>query len=83
MAANANGKRRKGFAKVSQSLQQQIQSMRSAAITAGGCDLSEPPLCGADDVVPRRLDRIRRLGNAVVPKIPEAIGRAIMQAEGF
>jgi hypothetical protein len=28
------------------------------------------------------VDRLRALGNAVVPQIPEIIGRAIMQAEG-
>ena len=33
------------------------------------------------DGVPRRVDRLRALGNAVVPQIPEMIGRAIMQAE--
>lgn len=32
--------------------------------------------------VPDRLDRIAACGNAVVPQIPEMIGRAILQAEG-
>ena len=30
--------------------------------------------------IPRRVDRLRALGNAVVPQIPEMIGRAIMGA---
>lgn len=30
--------------------------------------------------VPRRVDRLRSLGNAVVPQIPELIGRAILEA---
>ena len=33
--------------------------------------------------IPGRMDKIRALGNAVVPQIPEIIGRAIMQAEGL
>jgi len=36
---------------------------------------------GAADGLSRRMDRLRSLGNAVVPQIPEIIGRAIM--EGF
>jgi DNA (cytosine-5)-methyltransferase 1 len=33
--------------------------------------------------VPQRVDRLKGLGNAVVPQIPELIGRAIMEAEGM
>jgi DNA (cytosine-5)-methyltransferase 1 len=32
--------------------------------------------------VPDRVDRLKALGNAVVPQIPELIGRAILAAEG-
>jgi DNA (cytosine-5)-methyltransferase 1 len=31
--------------------------------------------------IPRRVDRLKCLGNAVVPQIPEIIGRAIMEIE--
>lgn len=41
----------------------------------------EPDVGRVADGVPSRVDRLRALGNAVVPQIPELIGRAIMEAE--
>ena len=42
---------------------------------------TEPGVVRVANGVPSRVDRIRGLGNAVVPQIPEIIGRAIIQAE--
>jgi DNA (cytosine-5)-methyltransferase 1 len=43
----------------------------------------EPDLGRVAYGVPNAMDRIKSLGNAVVPQIPEIIGRAILQAEGI
>lgn len=42
---------------------------------------SEPNLCRIVNGFPGGMDRLERLGNAVVPQIPEIIGKAIMYIE--
>ena len=41
----------------------------------------EPDVGRVANGVPSRVDRLKSLGNAVVPQIPELIGRAILSAE--
>ena len=47
-------------------------------------DGSGAPVLGrGENGIPNRMDRVHAIGNAVVPQIPELIGKAIMQAEGM
>jgi DNA (cytosine-5)-methyltransferase 1 len=43
--------------------------------------LPEPDVGRVANGVPRRVDRLKALGNAVVPQIPQMIGNAILEAE--
>ncbi len=50
-------------------------------VTEGTKWSPEPAVGRVANGVPNRVDRLRALGNAVVPQIPEIIGRAILEAE--
>jgi DNA (cytosine-5)-methyltransferase 1 len=41
----------------------------------------EPALLGVDDGLPGRMDRVKALGNAVVPRVPEILGLSILAVE--
>lgn len=56
------------------------ENVRRAADWARRSDLSASGLCRGSDGIPNRVDRTSALGNAVVPQIPELIGRAILEA---
>lgn len=55
------------------------QTWRAASYAV--CWATEPRVGGMAYGVPGRVDRLKQLGNAVVPQIPELIGRAIMEYE--
>jgi DNA (cytosine-5)-methyltransferase 1 len=40
---------------------------------------AEPDVCRVDDGTPDRKNRLKALGNSLVPQIPELIGRAILE----
>lgn len=57
------------------------EPLRGFARWSGRSSLPTSRFCRADDGVPQRVHRTERLGNAVVPVIPEIIGKAIMEHE--
>ena len=54
------------------------QFERGASQKTWAPELSPSPICRVDDGVSDRVDRLAALGNAVVPQIPELIGRALL-----
>jgi DNA (cytosine-5)-methyltransferase 1 len=59
------------------------EGAQRAAAVGRGWWRTEPDVGRVAHGVPARVDRLKGLGNAVVPQIPEIIGRAILAAEGL
>jgi DNA (cytosine-5)-methyltransferase 1 len=60
---------------------QVFRSLGSLHAGLAGFWETEPSVGRVADGIPGRVDRLKQLGNAVVPQIPELIGRAILAAE--
>jgi DNA (cytosine-5)-methyltransferase 1 len=58
----------------------QIRSERIANTTDGGWWAAEPDVGRVANGIPARVDRLRGLGNSVVPQVAEWIGRLIVEA---
>jgi DNA (cytosine-5)-methyltransferase 1 len=43
------------------------------------CNLYPSKLCRSGDGIPARVDRLRGLGNAVVPQVAELVGKMVLQ----
>ena len=56
------------------------KNVRRTEDLRGRSDLPPPLFCGTRDGIPNWVDRIGAIGNAVVPQIPEIIGRAILSS---
>ena len=67
----------RGFSKTANADSQPTERPATTWSQCGGW-LPEPNVGRVAHGVPARVDRLKGLGNAVVPQIPEIIGRAIM-----
>ena len=63
--------------KISQPLDKEVLSVRNS----DGQWKVEPDVRRVDDGVPDRMDRLKSLGNAVVPQVAEFIGRMIIELD--
>jgi len=81
--AHANGQRGRGGNAKRQDAETARQSSRGARNNARGMETwnLEPRICRVANGVPNRVDRLRGLGNAIVPQIAQRIGQVIKQCE--
>jgi DNA (cytosine-5)-methyltransferase 1 len=57
------------------------QFERGTAQKVWASELAPSAICGVDDGIPDRVERLAALGNAIVPQIAELLGHAILQSE--
>ena len=84
---NASDKAEAGEGEATQSIDGGFRGIGAAQPGMGGMVdglsfwMDEPAIGRVATGVPQRVDRLKGLGNAVIPQIPEMIGHAILEAE--
>ncbi|MCP4648005.1 MAG: DNA cytosine methyltransferase, partial [bacterium] len=83
--SNATSERQQGQGEFEQPLCEAEDGERKTnkfeSIGIGEIWSTEPSVGRVANGIPQRMDRLKSLGNAVVPQIPEIIGRIIMEIE--
>lgn len=83
--ADANGtrlQRQRQPGEVGQARAQEASRLFRRSIESAGPWKPEPQLGRVANGIPNRVDRLRALGNAVVPQVAEVIGRVILGLDG-
>jgi DNA (cytosine-5)-methyltransferase 1 len=75
---NADGARLEGDER--EVLAGAIQRRQDADAARSDRWYASPRICRGADGIPNRVDRLRSLGNAVVPQVAEFIGKLILEA---
>ena len=84
IVANSDCERRQGLCSEQQKVlggKSGVLEIRSAPDGRWNKQLPTPRFCRGVDGIPRKTQRLRCLGNAVVPQVAEWIGRRIMEAQ--
>ena len=75
-ATNPSGNRQAQYTRLPESLQEEVPATSSGC--CAGWWRTEPDVGRVAHGIPRRVDRLRCLGNAVVPQVAEYIGRMVV-----
>ena len=76
---NATGTRPQGRTYIGDNAGEELAAFERSNREPGGCWFSDSGICRVANGVPSRVDRLRGLGNAVVPQVAEWIGRRLME----
>lgn len=82
IVTHAAGTRLEGHGRELIAARPSLASVTSADSHGGAAEQTASLLCGVDDGIPDWMDRMKSLGNAVVPQVAEWIGRRIVAVDG-
>ena len=79
-----NGRKSRALAKETLEAFSEVNGLQFNGESKTGNEIRRPtqsPVCGRDNGIPNWMDRIKALGNAVVPQVVKEIGKSILKAD--